>query len=233
VTHVYKQVHNGLPVFDGGLRVHFASHALADNGEAPDDLTLLRQIHSINGVFVADLHTLDTEPTLSLEEAVEHGRVLLEGTLARYRAEDTRGSWNVQNALDAMMLVSSELMVFPAHAVKRSPEAGTHLAYCLQFSNVGHNNTDRSFREFIYLDAHSAKAHWELSGIVAALQYTSNPIELRAPRTTWNSADGKAVPVEWEQGVPSLALLVNLTNQSYNYFSSLDGGAERSFDDKV
>jgi len=177
---VFRQTHNGLPVFGGELRAHFNA-----NGD----------LFAVNGVFASE-PKINTNPSLTPDEAA--GRAIRAVTLQQFNSAKAaaKAGDNVispDEDFDKLEAIATNLMVFRAGLVQGVP-GRDHLAFEVEVSNAG-----TTVREFVYVDAHSGKVIDQITGIHEALDRRAFDAEgLTAPGPNYPATpfwiEGDALP---------------------------------------
>lgn len=147
---VFKQTHNGLPVFGAELRAHFDSDG---------------DLFVVNGNFVSKLD-VSTNPSLTADDAVDRAiRAVTVQQYKRKKAEAKVGDVisSPDEGSDDLSAVSTKLMIFRTGLLQGVPGVN-HLAYEVEVTNAG-----PSVREFVYVDAHNGKVIDQITGIHDAL----------------------------------------------------------------
>ena len=145
---IFRQTHQGVPVFGAELRAHFNSRG---------------QLYAANGSFVSDIK-LDLDPSLGEDEAEARAVRAVIAYLAKAdyaaRGLEDQGTPGMREE-DYLDLIAAEttLTVFRAGLVQGA--AGRdHLTYEVEVRNEA-----ISVREFVYVDAHSGIVVDRITGI--------------------------------------------------------------------
>ena len=135
----YTQQYRGLPVFGAELKVHFDR-----SGE----------LEIVNGLALPDLE-VDPTPAFGLERAASRA-------LAFVRA---KGPVNeaIHNVPEDTAMLAGRLLIFRENLLRRLPGAN-RLVYEIELSDPR-----GSFREFVYLDAHTGRVVDRITGVHDAL----------------------------------------------------------------
>ncbi len=195
----YHQVHQGVPVFAGVLRVHF---------DAAGQLT------AINGVFVPSIK-VNTSPTISVEQASAIA-------IAQVNGNKSQTAWlSTQNVTkprqSGLSATDITLYIFRANLARGVPGAN-HLVYEITVTN------GLDVREFVYIDAHSGEIVDQITGVYSALYRRAFNGEANYPATPyWVEGDTFPTPNTEANNV------LYGTAEIYNLISSITGGAYRAW----
>lgn len=147
---IFQQVHQGLPVFGGELRVHFREG----------------QLFAANGRFVAGLDIGVTPSLAGTDAATRAVRAVLMQEARKLGAgrtvDDSSGEFDEADYAD-LKAAATDLMVFRS-GLLQGVAGRDHLVYRVEV-----RNEDLSIREFVFVDAHKGDVVDQITGIHDAL----------------------------------------------------------------
>lgn len=190
---IYKQVHNGVDVFAGQLRVH---------------LDRSNRVEAANGIVLPRID-VDTTPSISDAAAVDN---------AVAHIASQRG---VSNASSDLAAANSHLYIYREGLLQRISGA-TRLVYEVEVVN-----SNRSVREFVYVDAHSGTIVDQISGIHNDLDRKVSEVSLGNVVWEDSAGDPDPIPPGWEGGtaqqVTDWQNEIDGAKETYYLFASMAG----------
>ncbi len=212
---VMRQTHEELPVFGGELRAHFDS-----SGE----------LYAANGYFMAGIK-INTTPRLNEQQAADIAIRTVDDGAARF-AKQPGGARERNYRAGApntdLTAVAKTLMVFRAGLLRGTP-GKDHLAWEVEVIN-----SDRTVREFVYVDAHNGRVIDQITGIHDALQRRVSESSLA--NVVWDESNGDPdpIPAGWAGGTAQQVLdwnnEIDGAKETYNLFASMSAGTYLSYD---
>jgi hypothetical protein len=202
----YRQVHRGLPVFSGEIRLHFDRRG---------------GLVATNGTFVPEID-IDPAPRRTAAEAEENAIASVRG-LRPGPPESPPASPAAQDGAEATLAARGiDLLVFRSGLVQGVP-GRDHLAYRVEVVEGA------TVREFVFVDAHTGKVIDRITGIHDAIHRT-----IHEPRfndvVIWN----EGAPLPFNSGNASRDVQVNrliaVSQDVYGFYSNLSGGTFLSWD---
>lgn len=176
-------------------------------GELKARLDNDNQLKSVSGTFVLAKNPVNPTPSIRSDVAT----VIAVEAVRRQLAENSQ--------LRELSGPAINLYVYQEGLLEGIPGAA-HLVYEVEVVD-----TERTVREFLYVDAHSGEIVDQITGILEIRRRIYNRRFLPA-FLFWQ--DGSALPV----GNPDVANLIAATGQIYSLFASVSGGQFVSWDGK-
>jgi Zn-dependent metalloprotease len=175
-------------------------------------LNASNRITAVNGAFIPDI-ALNPMPTLSAEAA---------STIAVNAVLEQKGLNNVSTDV---AVVGSNVYVFRAGLVQ-GVAGGNHLVYSVEVAN-----SERSIREFVYVDAHNGKIVDQITGVHEALDREVSEGSLA--NVIWSEGDPDPIPAGWAGGTAQQVTdwnnEIDGARETYNLFASMTNGGWLSF----
>lgn len=201
----YAQIHGGVPVFAGLLRVHF---------------DLDGNLVAVNGTLLPDL-TLDTTPNWSAEAA---GEVAINAVESEVQSAAGGKGGNA----NGLTVADSQLYVYRDGLIQGIPGLD-HLAWELEVVN-----DERSIRELVYVDAHFGKVLNRISGIHTVLDREVSETNLTNVIWDESMSHPVVLPGGWAGGSAQQIIdwqnEIDGAGESYNFFATLSGGTYLGYD---
>ena len=196
----YQQVYEDVPVFAAVLKARFTGR---------------NQLSSVNGTFVPNIKLQSTRPTLSAARA---DKIAIDTVAAQNATEASKlsldgfGDLSLRaNASQDLAAVNNALYVFRTGLVQ-GVAGSDHLVYEVEVTN-----SDKSVREFVYVDAHSGAVVDQITGIFHGLDREVS--ETTLANVVWDESNGDPYPIPagWAGGN---------AQQVFDWQNEIDGAAE-------